>query len=59
MSKTFYKKVEGKKLFPVTFFLPFFLLHCFAVSLHEELKNTIKILSKIRPQNLKKSGFFP
>jgi hypothetical protein len=26
-----------------------------AVSLHEEPKNTIKIFSKIRPKNLKKS----
>jgi hypothetical protein len=26
-----------------------------AVSLHEEPKNTIKIFSKIRPENLKKS----
>jgi hypothetical protein len=26
-----------------------------AVSLHEEPKNTIKIFSKIRPENIKKS----
>jgi hypothetical protein len=38
------------RLFPSIFFIAFL-----AVSLHEELKNTIQIFSKIRPENLKKS----
>jgi hypothetical protein len=33
----------------------FFLIAFLAVSLHEEPKNTIKIFSKIRPENLKTS----
>jgi hypothetical protein len=36
--------------FPLDFFIAFL-----AVSLHEEPKNTIKIFSNIRPENLKKS----
>jgi hypothetical protein len=50
------KKLRGKKKkilssFPIDFFFIAFL----AVSLHEEPKNTIKIFSQIRPENLKKS----
>jgi hypothetical protein len=50
------EKVEKKtlfscRLFPSTFFFIVFL----AVSLHEEPKNTIKMFSKIRPENLKQS----
>jgi hypothetical protein len=45
------KKLFSFRLFPSTFFLSRFL----AVSIHEEPKNTIKIFSKIRPKNLKKS----
>jgi hypothetical protein len=37
-------------VFPSIFFIAFL-----AVSLHEEPKNTIKIFSKIKPENLKKS----
>jgi hypothetical protein len=47
------KKLRKKKsfrLFPSNFFIAFL-----AVSLHEEPKHTIKIFSKIRPENLKKS----
>jgi hypothetical protein len=50
------EKVEGDKKtfflssFPFDFFIAFL-----AVSLHEELKNIIKIFSKTRPENLKKS----
>jgi hypothetical protein len=36
--------------FPSNFFIAFL-----AVSLHEELKNTIKSFSKIKPEKLKKS----
>jgi hypothetical protein len=47
------KKLRKKKLFsfrrfPSTFFIAFL-----AVSLHEEPENTIKIFSKIKPENLK------
>jgi hypothetical protein len=54
MSKTLAAEVEKKRifscrLFPSTFFIAFL-----AVSLHEVPKNTIKIFSKIRPENLKK-----
>jgi hypothetical protein len=47
------EKVERKKTFflssfPIVFFITFL-----AVSLHEEPKNTIKIFSKIRLENLK------
>jgi hypothetical protein len=38
-----------------SFPIDFFLIAFFAVSLHEEPKKTIKIFSKIRPGNLKKS----
>jgi hypothetical protein len=51
--KLFAKKVERKKFlsfFPVDYFIAFL-----AVSLHEELKNTTNIFSKIRLENLKKS----
>jgi hypothetical protein len=49
------KKLREKKLFSCRLF-PSFFLSCFlAVSLHEEPQNTIKIFSKIRPENLKKS----
>jgi hypothetical protein len=50
------EKVERKKnFFPVVFSHRFFLIAVLTVSLHEEPKNTIKIFSKIRPENLKKS----
>jgi hypothetical protein len=52
------EKVEKKKLFSFRLFpfpIEFFLIAFLAVSLHEEPKNTIKIFSKIRPANLKKS----
>jgi hypothetical protein len=58
MSKTFGfwpKKVEKKKLFSCRLFPSIFFIAFLALSLHEEPKNTIKILSKIRPENLKKS----
>jgi hypothetical protein len=48
------KKVEKKNLFPVVFSHRFFFIAFLTVSLHEEPKNTIKIFSKIRPENLKK-----
>jgi hypothetical protein len=48
------KKIGKKKLFPVVFPSNFFIA-LLAVSLHEEPKNTIKIFSKIRPENLQKS----
>jgi hypothetical protein len=38
------------RLFPLSFFIAFLV-----VSLHEDPKNAIKIFSKIRPKNLKKS----
>jgi hypothetical protein len=49
------EKVEKKNFFPVVFSHHFFLIALLAVSLHEEPKNAIKIFSKIRPENLKKS----
>jgi hypothetical protein len=49
------EKVEKKKLFSFRLFPSIFLSRFLAVSLHEEPKNTIKIFSKIRPENLKKS----
>jgi hypothetical protein len=57
MSNTFHKKVEvEKKLFSCRFFPSiFYRVFFWAVSLHEELKNTTQIFSKIRPENLKKS----
>jgi hypothetical protein len=59
------KKLRKKNLFPVVFSHRFFFIAFLAVSLHEEPKNTIKIFSKIKPENRKKSqksrgggGFF-
>jgi hypothetical protein len=59
------KKMPKNMLFPFDFFYRVF----FAVSLHEELKNTIKMFSKVEPENLQKKtqkkyhgtclGFFP
>jgi hypothetical protein len=52
------EKVEKKNFFlsPFVFSHRIFFIAFLAVSLgHEEPKNTIKILSKIRPENLKKS----
>jgi hypothetical protein len=49
------KKVEKNNFFPVVFSHRFFLIVFLAVSLYEEPKNTIKIFSKIKPENLKKS----
>jgi hypothetical protein len=49
------EKVEKKNFFLVVFSHRFFLIAFLAVSQHEEPKNTIKIFSKIRPENLKKS----
>jgi hypothetical protein len=48
------KKLRKKNFFPSVFSHRFFLIAFLAVSLHEEPKNKIKILSKIRPENLKK-----
>jgi hypothetical protein len=48
------EKVEKKNFFPVVFSHRFFIAFL-AVSQHEEPKNTIKIFSKIKPKNLKKS----
>jgi hypothetical protein len=49
------EKVEKKNLFSFRLFPSiFFLIAFLAVSLHDEPKNTIKIFSKIRPENLKK-----
>jgi hypothetical protein len=49
------EKVEKKKLFSFRLFPSTFFIAFLAVSLHEESKSTIKIFSKIRPENLKKS----
>jgi hypothetical protein len=49
------KKVEKKKLFSYRLFPSIFFIAFLAVSLHEEPESTIKICSKIRPENLKKS----
>jgi hypothetical protein len=49
------KKLRGKKKIPVVFPHRLFFIAFLAVSLHEEPKNTIKMFSKIRPENLKKS----
>jgi hypothetical protein len=50
------EKVEKKTPFFLSSFpIDFFLIAFLAVSLHEEPKNTIKIFSKIRPENRKKS----
>jgi hypothetical protein len=42
------KKVERKKSFSLSFFSSIFFIAFLAVSLHEELKNTIQIISKNR-----------
>ena len=47
------KKLRKKNFFPFVFSHRFFLIAFLAVSLHEEPKNTIKIIPKIRPENLK------
>jgi hypothetical protein len=50
------EKVEGKKTFFLSSFsFDLFLIAFLAVSLYAEPKNTIKMFSKIRPENLKKS----
>jgi hypothetical protein len=50
------EKVERKKTFFLSSFpIDFSFIAFLAVSLHEEPKNTIKMLSKIGPENLKKS----
>jgi hypothetical protein len=49
------EKVEKKKLFSCRLSHQFVLIAFLAVSLHEEPKNIIKIFSKVRPENLKKS----
>jgi hypothetical protein len=48
------KKLREKKLFPFRLFPSICLIASLAVSLHEDPENTIKIFSKIRPENLKK-----
>jgi hypothetical protein len=55
--KLFTKKLRGGggDFVPVIFVLRFCFIAFLAVLLHEELKNTIKIFSKMRPGNLKKS----
>jgi hypothetical protein len=54
--KLFAQKVEKNTFFLSFFSLRFlFLIAFLAVSLHEKLKNTTKMFSKIRPENLKKS----
>jgi hypothetical protein len=49
------EKVEKKNFFPVVFSHRLSFIAFLAVSLHEKPKNTIKIFSKIRPENRKKS----
>jgi hypothetical protein len=49
------KKLRKKNFFPFVFSHRFFFIAFLAVSLNEEPKNTIKIFSQIRPENLKKS----
>jgi hypothetical protein len=49
------KSLLGEIFFPDIFFPSIFFIAFLAVSLHEELKDTIQIFSKIRPENLKKS----
>jgi hypothetical protein len=49
------EKVEKKKLFSCRLFPSIFFIAFLAVSLHEEPKNTIKLFSKIGPENLKSS----
>jgi hypothetical protein len=50
------KKLRKKKLFSFRLFPSKNFIAFLAVSLHEEPKNTIKIFSKIRPENLKKTS---
>jgi hypothetical protein len=52
------KKLRKTNLFPVVFSLRFLVVVFLAVSLHEdeESKSTTKILSKTRPENLKKNS---
>jgi hypothetical protein len=47
--------LRKKNFFPFVFSHRLFFIAFLAVSLHEEPKNTIKIFSQIRPENLKKS----
>jgi hypothetical protein len=47
--------LRKKNFFPFVFSHRFFFVAFLAISLHEEPKNTIKIFSQIRPENLKKS----
>jgi hypothetical protein len=47
--------LRKKHFFPFVFSHRFSFIAFLAVSLHEEPKNTIKMFSKIRPGNLKKS----
>jgi hypothetical protein len=49
------KKLRKQNFFPFVFSHRFFFIAFLAVSLHEEPKNTIKIFSKIIPENPKKS----
>jgi hypothetical protein len=49
------KKLTKQNFFPFVFSHRLLLSRFLAVSLHEEPKNTIKVFSKIRPENLKKS----
>jgi hypothetical protein len=46
------KKLREQKI-PVVFPLRFFFIAFWAVSLHDELKNTIKTFKQIRHENLK------
>jgi hypothetical protein len=48
------EKVEKQKLFSFRLFPSMFFIAFLAVFLHEEPKNTIKMFSKIRPENLQK-----
>jgi hypothetical protein len=55
MSKAPWPKKLRKNFFPVVFSHRLFFIAFLAVSLHEEPKNTTICLSKIGPENLKKS----
>jgi hypothetical protein len=46
--------LRKKTFFPFVFSHRFLFIAFLAVSLYEEPKNTIKLFSKIRPENLKK-----
>jgi hypothetical protein len=54
--KSFWPKKLRNKTFFLSYFPSIFLIAFLAVSLHEEPRNTIKIFSKIRPENLKKNS---